>query len=97
MNRILIIILFLIPISLYGGNGDISVNVETEATFSGGSFSPLWLTNNKYGMSSAEGDNFYLRAGAGWDKSFRYGWKLGAGLDLATAAGQASKFWLQQA
>lgn len=97
MNRILIIILFLIPISLYGGNGDISVNVETEATFSGGSFSPLWLTNNKYGMSSADGDNFYLRAGAGWDKSFGQGWKLGAGLDLATAAGQASKFWLQQA
>lgn len=91
------LILSLLPLCAHAANDSISARVETEATFSGGDYAPLWLSTNKYGMGSAESNSFYLRAGADWNRNLRRGWKIGAGLDLAGGAGTVSKFWVQQA
>ena len=91
------LILSLLPLCAHAANDSISARVETEATFSGGDFAPLWLSTNKYGMGSTESNSFYLRAGADWNRNLRRGWKLGAGLDIAGGAGTVSKFWVQQA
>ena len=88
------LILSLLPLCAHAANDSISARVETEATFSGGDYAPLWLSTNKYGMGSAESNSFYLRAGADWKRYFRRGWKIGAGLDLAGGAGTVSKFWV---
>ena len=91
------LILSLLPLCAHAANDSISARVETEATFSGGDFAPLWLSTNKYGMGSTGNNSFYLRAGADWNRNFRRGWKLGAELDIAGGAGTVSKFWVQQA
>lgn len=97
MKKIKILFLSLFPLSLYGMTDSLSVRIETEATISGGDYAPMWLSANKYGMGSTENNSVYLRAGAGWNKALRHGWKIGAGLDLAGGAGTTSSFWLQQA
>lgn len=62
------LILSLLPLCAHAANDSISARVETEATFSGGDYAPLWLSTNKYGMGSAESNSFYLRTGADWKK-----------------------------
>lgn len=50
----------------FGFNPDkidsLSANIETLGTFSGGDFAPFWLTNNKFGLSSAKNNSEYIRA-----------------------------------
>ena len=78
-------------------NYNLSYRIETEATFSNGDNAPYWLSANKFGLGGTKKDNFYLRAGANWDKSYRHGWKLAAGLDLAAGYKTTTDLWLQQA
>ena len=78
-------------------NSLIECKVEAGATISNGDYAPYWLSANKYGMSSTEDNSAYLRAGIAWNKAFRYGWKLDAGLDIAGGKGLVSNFWVQQA
>lgn len=80
-----------------GQNSLIECKVEAGATVSNGDYAPYWLTANKYGMGSTEDNSAYLRAGIAWNKAFRHGWKLDAGLDLAGGKGLVSNFWVQQA
>lgn len=71
--------------------------VEAGVNFSGGEYTPFWLSANKYGLSSVEKNNGYLRAGifrpVEKDKRFSYGF----GLDLAGAYNFTSGFIIQQA
>lgn len=39
----------------------LNIRAETLGTFSDGDFTPFWLTNNKFGLGSAETNNQYLR------------------------------------
>lgn len=87
----------LLPLTASAASDSLSVRIQTEATVSGGDFSPLWLSSNRYGMGSARPNSFTLRAGAGWSTDLRHGWKLGAGIDMAGGASTVSRFWLQQA
>lgn len=71
--------------------------VETGISFSGGEHTPLWLNAGKYGLSSIEKNNGYLRAGIfrplEEDKRFSYAF----GVDIAGAYHFTSPFIIQQA
>ena len=73
--------------------------VEMQASLSRGDHEPLWLNANKYGLSSLDKSNGYLRASIerplSNDQGRKWGW--GAGLDLVGAYGFTSKYIVQQA
>ena len=73
--------------------------VEMQASLSRGDHEPLWLNANKYGLSSLEKSNGYLRASLERpltnDMGKKFGW--GAGIDVAGAYHFTSKVVVQQA
>ena len=75
----------------------LTYRAEAAVTVSDGDYAPLWLTANRYGMTSNESKNAYLRAGIAWDKSLKHDWRIAAGLDLAGGKNLTSNFWIQQA
>lgn len=94
------IALLLLPLpalSQTGGSQHLSIHAGTEATVSDGDNAPLWLSSNRYGMGSTSPSSWYLRAGADYEKNFRRGWNISAGIDMAGGINTASRFWLQQA
>ena len=98
LNRLLIPLFAAAPLFAMGQkNYHLSYRIGTEATFSNGDNAPYWLTANKFGLGGTEKNNFYFRAGADWNKSYRHGWKLAAGLDLAAGYKTPEDFWFQQA
>lgn len=74
-------------------------NVSAEASATHGDKTPLWLNANKYGLSSLEKYNGYVRAGVGrplyTDSTMK--WGIGYGLDVAGAFHYTSKAIVQQA
>lgn len=72
--------------------------VEAQASFSKGK-TPLWLNANKYGLSSLDTSNGYVRASVerklSNDSTRR--WGIGYGLDMALTEGYTSRVVLQQA
>ncbi|MBQ8656637.1 MAG: hypothetical protein IJ527_06275 [Prevotella sp.] len=75
-------------------------NVEMQASLTvRGDNEPLWLNANKYGLSSLDKSNGYLRAGLSRPLSNDNGRKFGfgAGIDMAVAYGFTSKVIVQQA
>jgi len=76
----------------------IGAYAETQVTVGKG-HNPLWLNANKYGLSSLDSDNGYLRVAVERDvaaDSTRR-WGVGYGLDIATAYNTTSSFIVQQA
>ena len=76
----------------------VEVRTEAQVSVASGEHTPLWLNANKYGLSSLEKSNGYLRAGAfhhldDADKKWDYAY----GLDLVGAGGYTSKAIVQQA
>jgi len=84
--------------SVFAGLGKgIEYKAEAQVTVSDGQ-SPLWLSANKYGLSSVTGDNGYLRAGIRRSvrtDSARH-WRVGYGADFAVAYNFTSSFVIQQ-
>lgn len=86
------------------GNGRLNLadgmeyGIEAQTTLSDGK-TPLWLNANRYGLSSIESSNGYIRAGVfrklGTDSLRR--WGVGYGVDLAAAYNFTSSFVVQQA
>lgn len=76
----------------------LEISAEAQASLSDDK-TPLWLNANKYGLSSLEKSNGYLRSSAirplEADKNRE--WKWGYGLDLAVAANYTSSFIIHQA
>ena len=73
--------------------------VEMQTTVGSGDHSPLWLNANKYGLSSVDRNNGYLRAALTRPlaaDSLRQ-WGVGYGVDLAAAYNNTSSFIVQQA
>ncbi|MDD6210592.1 MAG: capsule assembly Wzi family protein [Bacteroidales bacterium] len=70
---------------------------ETGITAGGGEYTPFWLMSNRFGLSSADKNNGYIRAGIfrpiEKEKRFSYGF----GVDLAGAYRFTSNFIIQQA
>ncbi len=76
----------------------LEVAAEAQVSFSDGN-TPLWLNANKYGLSSLDDVNGYLRVSAlrkAKDDEARR-WRWGYGVDLAVAGGYTSVFIVQQA
>lgn len=73
-------------------------NVEMQASLSSGK-TPLWLNANRYGLSSLDEANGYVRASIErhTDHIDDRLWGLGYGLDIALASGYTSTLVLQQA
>lgn len=84
-------------VKLHLGNG-ITYNIETQASFSDDK-TPLWLNANKYGLSSPERANGYLRGQVirplSTD-SVRQ-WGIGYGIDVVAPVNYTSRIVLQQA
>ena len=76
----------------------IQLHTETQLTTSSGEFTPLWLQANRYGLSSLEKTNGYLRAALSRHveaDSLRQ-WRYGFCADLAAATGFTSTMVVQQ-
>ncbi len=75
------------------------LTVEASATAATGDFAPLWLSANRYGLSSVEPQSAYFRARLERDilHDALRNWRLGYGLDLAVAAGHERTGIVQQA
>ncbi|MCH5320068.1 MAG: hypothetical protein J1E38_10240 [Paramuribaculum sp.] len=72
-------------------------DAEINVSFSSGENTPFWLVNNRFGLSSIEKNNGYVRAGLFKDirmEKKRFSW--GAGVDLAAAWNFTSPFVVQQ-
>lgn len=76
---------------------DIGYNVEAEMSASS-SHTPLWLTANRYGMSSTDEQNGHLRAALQRSASADslHKWRMGFGVDAAVAYNYGSTLRLQQ-
>ncbi len=77
---------------------DINAYAEAQTTVGNGR-NPLWLNANKYGLSSLDSDNGYLRMAVERDvaaDSCRR-WGVGYGLDVAAAYNNTSTLIVQQA
>ena len=77
----------------------VEVRTEEQLSVSSGDHTPLWLNANKYGLSSLDATNGYVRGGVFRsienDSSRRWAW--GAGVDVAVAGGFTSTLVVQQA
>ena len=75
------------------------VSLETSVTAASGSFAPLWLTANRYGLASVEPSSNYERAALGRDIRLDDArrWGLGYAVDVAVAFGHTRHFVLNQA
>lgn len=74
-------------------------HVEMQGTAGWGDYSPLWMHSNKYGLSSLEPSNGYLRASLiqPMVESDSTKFDFGYGVDMAVASQFTSTFVLQQA
>ena len=86
-----------VPLFAQQAHSDLTYRIEASGNLSNGTYAPLWLTANRYGLSSQEPNSGYIRAGILYDKELKRHWHLKAGLDLAGAANQTSDFVIQQA
>lgn len=98
MRRILNYTLFIIICPLMA-QAQVELRTEAQVTAGGGDHNPLWLNANRYGLSSLDNTNGYVRAGAfrSLENDSAKEWQWGAGLDMAVAAGFTSTVVVQQA
>lgn len=97
--------LFLLPLSLLFITWHIhaqlptqtAYTVETGGTSGKGTYTPMWLTANRQGLSSANTEYGYLRAEIAHTMSLNRHFGFRAGVDLATAYNFTSSFIIQQA
>ena len=76
----------------------VSFVAEMSGTFSEGEYAPLWLTANKYGLSSIENNSGYIRGGisrSALNDTLRH-WDIGYGSDIAIPVNHSSDFIVQQ-
>jgi hypothetical protein len=86
------------PLTVWA-QGNMQYKVEAQATAGSGDHNPLWLNANKYGLSSLDKNNGYLRAALVRplaNDSLKT-WGVSYGIDLATAYNNTSSFIVQQA
>ena len=79
-------------------NAQFQLRTEAQLTTSSGEHTPLWLQANRYGLSSIEKTNGYLRAALSRSAeadSLRQ-WRRGICADVAVATGFTSKMVVQQ-
>lgn len=75
---------------------DVGYRVEMQGSFSDGN-TPLWLNANRYGLSSLESQNGYVRAALERKTNHDRAWDVGYGLDMVAPVNYTSKVVVQQA
>lgn len=98
-----ILLTFCLPSTTHSQNAlqrathKIEYKAEVQGTFSDND-TPLWLSANRYGLSSIDGSNGYLRAGIfrNADNDSVSKWRIGYGADIAVAANFTSTAVVQQ-
>lgn len=76
---------------------DVEITVEAQASASDGT-TPLWLNANKYGLSSLESNNGYVRGSIIRDvENDDRRWKWGYGVDIVAGANYNAKAFVHQA
>ena len=75
------------------------LEIESTTNVGGGDFAPLWLSSNRYGLSSTEKTWNYERVGFHRDMAndSTRRWKMGYGADIAVMFGGERTFCLQEA
>ena len=99
MRSIIAVFLFLCaPLVLNAQTNGIEYKAEAQVSVSDGK-TPLWLNANKYGLSSLEKTNGYLRGAVIRPLAVDSGrkWGIGYGVDMAGAIHYTSHFILHQA
>ena len=71
--------------------------VEATGIASESGHAPLWLTANRYGITSTREKQAILRTGITYHQPLRHNWQLQAGLDLVGGKNLVSKFHVHQA
>lgn len=97
LYQTLLLFVWAVPAAAQQPEQTLTYRAEAAVTVSNGEYAPLWLTANRYGMTSNESKNAYLRAGIAWNKPLKHDWRIAAGLDLAGGKNLISNFWIQQA
>ncbi|WP_062179985.1 capsule assembly Wzi family protein [Dysgonomonas macrotermitis] len=75
------------------------VKAETMGTFSDGDFAPFWLTNNQFGLGSAETNKEYLRINSLLNRNYGSGNSnvlLSVGIDMLVSHNLQSDFYFHQ-
>ena len=93
---VLLLYAFLFPVN---AQHNLEWEVTTQTTNASGNYTPLWLTANKYGLSSLQTSNGYVKAGVRQplvNDSLRK-WSIGYGISLAGAYNFTSPFIVQEA
>lgn len=77
----------------------LSLNIEASGTASSGDYAPLWLSSNKYGLSSVNSFSNYERMSVirSIENDSLRSWRLGYGADVAVALNAARTLVVQQA
>ena len=97
MKRLFVILGACLLVQL--GKAQVEVHTEEQLSMASGDHTPLWLNANKYGLSSLEATNGYVRGGVfrSVDNDSNRQWAWGAGIDMAVAGGFTSTLVVQQA
>ena len=102
MKKAVLTLFLTVTINAFAQSPDLGKGVdymiEMAGTVSDGDYAPLWLTANRYGLSSVENNSGYLRGGvfrSAASDSTRH-WDVGYGADLVVPANYTSKFFVQQ-
>lgn len=74
----------------------LSYRIEMGGTVGNGTYAPLWFTSNRNGLSSTNPHSGYLLAGITYNKQFKYGWNINAGLDLTGGIHHTQKMAIHQ-
>lgn len=74
------------------------LDVESTTTMGGGKYAPLWLSSNRYGLSSVNTKWNYERVALHRDMNadVQRKWRLGYGMDIAVMFGGEQTFCLQE-
>ena len=80
LYKTLLLSILTVPAAAQQPEQTLTYRAEAVVTVSNGEYAPLWLTANRYGMTSNESKNAYLRAGIAWNKSLKHNWRITAGL-----------------
>lgn len=77
---------------------DMQYEVEANGTVSSGDYAPLWMSANKYGLSSVDNNSGYIKAGIFRDTNAdsTRTWRIGYGADFAVAANHTSTLIIHQ-
>ena len=97
MKKTFILILSLFSFFSLSAQHKATYKAETFASFSSGNYTPFWIANQNWGVTSLNSNNFYERGAVFYNLQLNKDWSFETGVDLV--GGNKSpygNFWVQQ-